>query len=456
MLDTIALFVNCCRSSGLSIATSEVLDCMDQLRYIDLLDENQFKAVLQSNFVKSYRLIPQFETLYDLFFHQLKNEISETDLTTAISGMTDLKDFLTSNISDEKDAAVVDFLFDDPNPYLQQMHQIQTISEQQQQVVKSNMGALNLRLSMMLTINQVRSRIANFQGSNHSSEEISSAINLLNKRLDMAGKMLRQDTNFDNDHVRVVRSKDNYRKNIGNIPFSSLSPTEILEMRDVVNKLVRKLKDVIGRRYAAMRKGSIDIKKTLRHADKFQGVPMKLIFRNRPPRKGKIVTLCDVSGSVFSAARFMLNLIYSLQEYFTQVKSYVFVSGLTEVTDIFNREDINAAIETVMNHPDIHYQEYTDYGETFRQFYKQHMDCLTLKTTFIIVGDARSNYLNPQAHILEEIRNHCCRVIWLNPEPERFWNTGDSEMRIYSQHCHELRPCVNLNQLMSFIEHLVL
>jgi len=455
MLDTIALFVNCCRSSGLAIATAEVLDCMEQLKHINVLDENQFKAVLQANFVKSYRLIPHFEKLYDLFFHQLKSELP-TEADEHFSMMADMQDYLKDTSSDELDASIVDFLFDDPNAYLQEMYKIQTLSETQQQGVKSNMGALNMRLSMMLTINQVRSRMASFSGDNHSKQDVNRMLKLLDKRLDRANLLLRDDMPLDDQHVQVIRSKDNYRKNLGDVPFSALSPDEILEMRDVVKRLVRKLKDVVGRRYAAMRKGKIDIKKTLRRADKFQGVPMKLIFRNRPPRKGKIVTLCDVSGSVWSAARFMLNLIYSLQEYFSQVKSFVFVAGLNDVTDIFDRYDINTAIENVMNNPDINYQDYTDYGETLRQFYKNHMDCLNLKTTLIIVGDGRSNYLNPQAHILEEMRNHCCRVIWLNPEPEQFWATGDSEMHTYSQHCHEVRPCINLNQLLSFIEHLVL
>ena len=455
MLDTIALFVNCCRSSGLAIATAEVLDCMEQLKYINLLDENQFKAVLQTNFVKSYRMIPHFNKLYDLFFHQLKREFS-TETDEQLSMMSEVHNYLHETSTDEIDTSIVDFLFDDPNAYLQQMYKIQTLSDEQQQGVKSNMGALNLRLSIMLTINQVRSRIATFSGDNHSHQNMTRMVNLLEKRLDRANSLLREDMAFDDNHVQVIRSKDNYRKNLGNVPFSSLSPEEILEMRDVVNRLVRKLKDVVGRRYAAMRKGKIDIKKTLRRADKFQGVPMQLVYRNRPPRKGKIVTLCDVSGSVWSAARFMLNLIYSLQEYFSQVKSFVFVAGLNDVTDIFHRYDINTAIENIMNDPDITYQDYTDYGETFRQFYHNHMDCLTLKTTLIIVGDGRSNYLNPQAHILEEMRNHSCRVIWLNPEPEQFWTTGDSEMHTYAKHCHEVRPCINLNQLMSFIEHLVL
>jgi hypothetical protein len=455
MLDTIALFVTCCRSSGLAIATAEVLDCMAQLKHIDLLDESQFKAVLQSNFVKSYRLIPHFDKLYHLFFHQLKSELS-TNTDEHLTMMSDMHNYLSETSADQLDASIVDFLFDDPNAYLQQMYKIQTLSEEQQQGVKSNMGALNMRLSMMLTINQVRARVATFSGDNHSKQDVNQMVKRLEKRLDRANSMLREDMAFDDNHVQVVRSKDSYRKNLGEVPFSSLSPDEIIEMRDVVNRLVRKLKDVVGRRYAAMRKGKIDIKKTLRRAHKFQGVPMQLVYRNRPPRKGKIVTLCDVSGSVWSAARFMLNLIYSLQEYFSQVKSFVFVAGLNDVTDVFDRYDINTAIESIMNDPDINYQDYTDYGETFRQFYKDHMACLNLKTTLIIVGDGRSNYLNPQAHILEEMRNHCCRIIWLNPEPEQFWSTGDSEMHTYSQHCHEVRPCINLNQLMSFIEHLVL
>ncbi|MFO7861353.1 MAG: hypothetical protein R6U41_09035 [Desulfosalsimonas sp.] len=45
---------------------------------------------------------------------------------------------------------------------------------------------------------------------------------------------------------------------------------------------------------------------------------------------------------------------------------------------------------------------------------------------------------------------------WLNPEPEAFWGTGDSEMHTYKAHCHEVRTCQNLNQLIDFIEELVL
>jgi uncharacterized protein with von Willebrand factor type A (vWA) domain len=173
-------------------------------------------------------------------------------------------------------------------------------------------------------------------------------------------------------------------------------------------------------------------------------------------RKGKIVTLCDISGSVWSAARFMLNILFSLQDCFSRVRSYVFVSGVCDVTDIFDKNEINKAIDKIMSEADIEYDVPTDYGATFSEFKTKHMHELNSKTTLIIIGDARSNYMNPHAEILEEMRAKCKRIIWLNPEPLNTWDTGDSEMYTYKAHVNEVRPCQNLNQLFDFIEDLVL
>ena len=229
-----------------------------------------------------------------------------------------------------------------------------------------------------------------------------------------------------------------------------------MDLREIIKQLVRKMKDMMSRRYAARKKGVLDIKKTLRHAGRFQGVPMEIKYRNRPLRKTKIVALCDVSGSVWSAARFMLNMIYSMQDCFSDVKSFAFVCGPTNITDIFEKNEVNKAIEKVLTDTEINFNALTDYGEMFYQFHRDHINLLTRKTTLIIVGDGRSNYHNPREKLLEELRAKCRRVIWLNPEPETFWGTGDSEMNTYKAYCHEVRPCRNLNQLIDFIEDLVL
>ncbi len=152
----------------------------------------------------------------------------------------------------------------------------------------------------------------------------------------------------------------------------------------------------------------------------------------------------------------MLNMLYSLQECFTQVRSFIFVAGLEEVTQIFEDWEINQAIEKVLKETNIEYNAATDYGLTLQQFKKHYLDILNKKTTLIIIGDGRSNYGNPQAAILAEMRDRVRRLIWLNPETPTFWYTGDSEMRTYKACCNEVRPCQNLNQLLEFIQSLVL
>jgi len=460
MTNTIIKFVACLRASGLKVSTSEVLDSANLLKFIDISNESQFKACLKTNFVKSQRDLNHFERLYILFFHDLNsNKIDDKYLDQKNINDMFFKDIEADSLNDDIFKSIVDFVNGDPMKYLEHIYHIHTIEEKPDQVLKSNMGSLSNRLEVMLKINNLRDKFAKFSGDNHSrisNDDIDRLKNFLNNRLDKAFDILRNEFKPTNDSLELIKSKKQHRKNLGQIPFSSLSPKEIMEMRDVIDKLVRKLKDVISRRYAKSKKGPIDIKKTIRRADRYHGVPLEIIYKNRSKHKAKIVTLCDVSGSVWSAARFMLNMLYSLQDCFSQVKSFVFISGITEVTEIFEKNKINIAIEQIMEHPDVKYQDLTDYGETFFQFKKNFIHYLNKKTTLIIVGDGRSNYMNPQESILDEIRSRCKRLIWLNPEPEQFWDTGDSEMKTYSAYLHEVRPCLNLNQLIDFIYELVL
>jgi hypothetical protein len=275
-------------------------------------------------------------------------------------------------------------------------------------------------------------------------------------RLTSARRLLTRQERPAGEGSTKTLSYQEHLDRLGDIHFASLTRKEVEGMRDAIDQLVRKLKDTISRRYISKSRGNLDVKRTLRRAAAYQGIPMELFFRTRPPRKAKIVTLCDVSGSVWSAARFMLNMLYALQDCFTQVRSFVFVAGLDEVTRIFKDFEINQAIDNVLKEANIEYNAATDYGLTFRQFKKEYMDILNKKTTLIIIGDGRSNYSNPEEHILDEMREKCRRVIWLNPESRHFWFTGDSEMRVYQACCNEVRLCQNLNQLLKFIQSLVL
>ena len=460
MVNLLLKFVSIARVAGLRVSTAEVLDCLNQLKLVDILDEPQFAAVLRANFAKSRREQFHFDRLYDLFFHELRQEsnIAHAD-PLADQIQSTLQALIPEPDGNNTSQAVLDFLGGDPQSFLERLQPGLLEGEGKGGGIGSNLGPMVQRLELMLQINAVADALAQFlidQRDRMHWETRRDLKELFDARLESARRLLtRQSRPFDDDR-RTITSYQQHLDRLGEIHFASLTKKEVEGMREVIEQLVRKLKDNVGRRYAAKNRGSLDVKKTLRRAAGYQGIPLELFFRNRPPRKTKIVTLCDVSGSVWSAARFMLNMLYSLQECFTQVRSFVFVAGLEEVTKIFEDCEINQAIEKILRDINIEYNAATDYGLTLRQFKKRYLDILNKKTTLIIIGDGRSNYGNPEDQILDEMRQRSRRVIWLNPETQYFWYTGDSEMRTYQACCDEVRPCQNLNQLLDFIKSLVL
>jgi uncharacterized protein with von Willebrand factor type A (vWA) domain len=238
--------------------------------------------------------------------------------------------------------------------------------------------------------------------------------------------------------------------------FEMLTDWEIRAMRQVIRELVKKIRDVSSLRQRRKRVGRFDLKQTLRKSLRYGGIPMEVAFRKRKKSKGRIVALCDVSRSVWNASRFMLHLIYSLQDQFNKVRSFVFVDQLGEVTECFEHGDVNQAIETALHDADIPYNRYTDYGSVFKQFCEEQMDAVNRQTTFIVIGDGRNNYFNSGHEFLARIRARARRVIWLNPESRGSWVFGDSNMYCYSPHCDEVRECKNLKQLIEFVNMLTL
>ncbi len=506
MLNTLTHFTACCRAYGLCVATSELLDCCRQLTFIDPLNEERFKSVLLANFAKSRREQSRFHYLYHLYFHEITStaELDRKPLNLDFSPPSPPVPAFPANPADDPgesqgagdedkeldsrrslfdmapptdaspmETALMDFLNGNPAPFLHEVDQLNRMGSPEQKFIKSNMDQLSAKLGIMLTINRLRQRLLSIYGGNFDHLDINidkpfqsvpsphrrerdHLKRFLERRLDHAYALLTHEPKALNDSLRLDKKRISSYQSMEDKPFSSLSPLETTQVREVLDAFAKKLKDQAGRRFAVKNRGRLDIKKTLREAGKYQGTPLRLTYKDKPLNKASLVVLCDMSGSVWSSARFMLNMLFSLQICFHRIRSYVFVAELTEVTDYFKEKEINRAIETVLIKAPINLTAPTDYGAALQAFKKDHIQTLTHKTTLIIMGDGRSNYLNPQAHLLGEFREKCRRVIWLTPEPGNSWHSGDCELFSYQPHCHELRTCMNLNHLRQFIRELIL
>jgi len=459
MVKLIQKFVSCCRAAGMRVSTSEVLDSFNQMKLIDPTDEQQFRSLLRSNFAKSMRDVQHFDRLYHLFFHEMRMDTADIKQAASYSEQIKKAAEILKQIPHDNPIydAVVDFLQGNPMALLQEMRRIQT--EEEAVMLRFNLGPLGNRLNVMLQINKAASAAQALVEDNYAKTDSVAGRELaayFEERMAAARSILAYEPHQGDTGTRKTKTEEQKLKGLGEKSFSSFTHEEVEEMRDAIDKLVRKLKNIVSRRYAVRNRGGIDVKKTLRASAKYNGVPVEIKYRRKAKRKSRIVTLCDVSGSVWAAARFMLNLLYALQDCFDKVNSFVFIDQLSEVTSIFEENEINEAIRLVLEKSDVNFNASTDYGETLRNFKKNYMELLTKKTTLIIVGDGRTNYMNPEDAILGQMRERCRRVIWLNPEQENLWGSGDSEIMSYMPHCHEVRQCRNVNQLFTFIEELIL
>lgn len=243
------------------------------------------------------------------------------------------------------------------------------------------------------------------------------------------------------DHVRnellrrTFRPREDQRQRLPHVPFTSLSDEEVQEVRRAVRRLAEKLRGKARVRTRHARAGTVDVRRTLRASWKTLGVPIAPERRRRRPDRPRLVVLCDVSDSVRLAARFMLELVYALQELFADTRSFVFVSELGEVTDLFARESVGAALAQVFGGSAVSLTENSNYGRVFARFHREHLGAVDRRTTVVVIGDGRNNYQTDESWVLEDIRRRARALLWMNPERRGAWSIGDSAMAAYAPRC---------------------
>jgi uncharacterized protein with von Willebrand factor type A (vWA) domain len=246
---------------------------------------------------------------------------------------------------------------------------------------------------------------------------------------------------------------ENLRNDIlRNAPLARIEPRQVEQMRTLIRQIARRLRERYSKPRKRQRRGHLDVRRTLRRNAAWGGVPFLTAWKRKHRDRPKIVALCDVSGSVARVSDFFLLLIHSLHEVVDDVRSFAFSSHLIEVSDILKSNSPEAAMAEIMSKVGF---GSSDYGTSLADFEKEWMSTLTPQTTVIVLGDARSNNLDPRADILRRISERSKRLVWLNPEGRMVWGFGDSEMPRYATFCSAVRQCGTAQQLERAISDIV-
>ena len=468
MEDKFVAFIELLRRNGIRASMSENLDAFNAVSLVGLGHRDLLRDTLRATLVKRAVDVPVFDELFDLYFGGVGKAVQSVS-QGSMEGM---------NLQ--------------PDDYQQLLDQLAEILEQlgvqlsplAQRLLQGDSGQLERMLRQAAAEVQLETIQRSFQEGrfSHSMAQtlglapLAGELDNLKEQLSDAGldaelsarlkelleRRLRELTEMIKRLVRLELEKndptarENQRmSSLAEKNFYYLSEEEIRRMKEAVSKLAQRLKNVVAIRRRKGKRGKFDVKDTLRKNLQYGGVPFRIQFDRRVKDKPQVMVLCDVSDSVRNVSRFMLQFVYSLQDLYSKVRSFIFVSDLGEVTKLFEESEIGDAIDEAMSGDIINVFAHSDFGRAFRMFHRDFLAAVNNRTTVIILGDARNNYNAAHEWVLKEVKLRAKQVIWLNPENRLTWGFGDSEMDRYMLHCDIVEECRNLNQLYSVIDRMV-
>jgi hypothetical protein len=231
--------------------------------------------------------------------------------------------------------------------------------------------------------------------------------------------------------------------------FTSIAGEDVRAMEALVRRMAKRLAQRYARRRHRAKVGKLDVRHTVRRSLAYDGAPFELSWKRKTIEKPQIVVVCDVSRSVAAAAQFLLLFLYCLKEVVQRLDAFAFSDRLVPVNDLLDDEKVEDAITLILDRVGF---RPTDYGRALEDLFERHGARLDRHTTVIILGDGRSNYVEPRLDLMRRLSEQARSIVWLNPEPQAYWGQGDSKMDAYARFCRVAKTCNTLEGLERIIE----
>ena len=494
-------FVCLLKRSGVRISPSETIDAMQAVLCVTPGDRETVKTVLRSALIKDMHDIPVFDELFEVFFrmpsraaarshghdhdHHHDGDQPEPERTvfeeddkgvTTADGEhahgepVPIRDYfapemMVNRFNPHKDANRLSLsafnqglLLNRNKGLMDQVmkrvtHQINV--RRVKNIAKPgdlNFGDAFLQLDEDLLVNAAEALLDDLR----DLEVDENLVDFLARRIDgIVANLPELLKRYMEREIALQRGHDPRREPVHSAYDYRFSESERREMQEIVRRLGRRMRGARSYRRVVTRRGRINVARTLRQSLTYDGIPFTPVLTSQRNERPRIVVICDVSLSVRNTARFMLHLVYSLQALFEEVRSFVFVADLAEVSESFEHLSIDDAIAAVFGGGLFDCDANSNYGQALGQFSQRHLGVVTNQTTVIILGDGRGNRNPPNVSALEEIRRRAKQLVWLSPEPRGSWGLGSSDMPLYAPVCHRAEVVRNLAQLGEVADALI-
>jgi hypothetical protein len=466
MVGIITGFIDELRAAGVPVSMVEAIDGMRAVEVVDIGDRVALRETLRATLIKNLRHEKAFDTAFDTYFAtvpKIETEASEEPGSSQLPGadhdggdeqtpfdLEQLLDSLLEALAGMDEAAIrrgartaVDQLagMEPGRPVGGTYYLYRTLR-------RLDLKDLEERLIEALMSDEAMSDL----DRRLMREEVEERIERLREEIE---DEIRRRLVADRGRDAVARTLR--RPLVEDVDLMHATTKDLQEMEAAIGPLTRKLAARLARR-RRRREGRLDFRRTMRKSLATGGVPADPQFRHPRPHRPEVWLLCDISGSMATFSRFTLQFTHAMSTHFSKLRSFAFVDTIDEVSDFFGPGvDFGSALQRITTEAEVVWLDgHSDYGNSLESFLNRYGKQLTPRTTVIITGDARNNYRPPRDRVLADIAAAARAVVWLNPEPQAYWDTGDSAMSHYSAHCTSVHEVRTLRQLEQFIEELTL
>lgn len=451
-LRVVAELCSVLRRSGLAVSPAEVIDATRALATVGVDDRATFRAALGSCLVKRERDRATFDAAFERFFDPKQSAPVDLFDRLRASGFSEdelatLREILAAHAGGETLGALAGV--GGGGELTRLLRRPDVMRALEGMTSSMQLGFFSMRVGERIGLGRASQDLAGIRLSLRGAlgERGDAIADELQRALDATRTEIRDQLRRRVER-RDVDARDRRRdKRLLATPFTSLGDDEVEEVRRAVRRLAEKLRGKARVRRRHAKKGPIDLRKTMRASWITQGVPIKPVRRTKRRDRPRLVLICDVSDSVRLAARFMLELVYALQELFDDTRSLVFVSDLGDVTELLRKEPVGVALARIFGGHAVSLTDNSNYGRALALFHRDHLARVDRRTTVVVLGDGRNNYQATEEWVLADVRRRARALLWINPERRGSWAIGDSAMNVYAPACTRVLEVATASEL---------
>jgi uncharacterized protein with von Willebrand factor type A (vWA) domain len=199
--------------------------------------------------------------------------------------------------------------------------------------------------------------------------------------------------------------------------FSTFSDQDLETIKKVIALITRKFRLWESRRKKADNKARFfDFRRTMRKNIRQGGDLLRLYWKSPKITKTRIVLLCDVSGSMESYSRFLIQFLYGLQNALYNMETFVFSTRLSRITPVLRRDGYEKALNKISQNV-LDWSGGTNIGGCLREFNRRYGSTLLYRKTIVVmISDGwdrgEEDFLRAE---MERLRKKAYHIIWLNP-----------------------------------------